>query len=183
MEQSIIWWGERWWKIDWKVHSARVERCHSLRGHRVFELSHFHSPLFRHCRRHLILSCQGSLNIFPFDDPLCSFALESSKLSERLFCAIRSREIYWHWQILQSPLKSASLLVSVSYEQSAISYVWKNDEDTLRKSPSLTTLNAYLVQNQTDVCEIKGSWRGLYTMSAPMRWSTDSKADATPSRP
>lgn len=30
-------------------------------------------------RRHLILSCQGSLNIFPFDDPLCSFALESSK--------------------------------------------------------------------------------------------------------
>jgi hypothetical protein len=32
------------------------------------------------CRRHLILSCQGSLNIFPFDDPLCSFALESSKL-------------------------------------------------------------------------------------------------------
>lgn len=31
-------------------------------------------------RRHLILSCQGRLNIFPFDDPLCSFALESSKL-------------------------------------------------------------------------------------------------------
>lgn len=31
------------------------------------------------CRRHLILSCQGRLNIFPFDDPLCSFALESSK--------------------------------------------------------------------------------------------------------
>ncbi|CAD7081529.1 unnamed protein product [Hermetia illucens] len=30
-------------------------------------------------RRHLILSCQGSLNIFPFDDPLCSFAMESSK--------------------------------------------------------------------------------------------------------
>jgi hypothetical protein len=31
------------------------------------------------CRRHLILSCQGSLNIFPFDDPLCSFAMESSE--------------------------------------------------------------------------------------------------------
>lgn len=30
-------------------------------------------------RRHLILSCQGSLHIFPFDDPLCSFAMESSK--------------------------------------------------------------------------------------------------------
>ncbi|KAL6265890.1 hypothetical protein P5V15_002722 [Pogonomyrmex californicus] len=29
-------------------------------------------------RRHLILSCQGRLNIFPFDDPLCSFAIEST---------------------------------------------------------------------------------------------------------
>ncbi|XP_040159655.1 glutamate-gated chloride channel isoform X26 [Anopheles arabiensis] len=79
-------------------------------------------------RRHLILSCQGRLNIFPFDDPLCSFALES-----------------------------------ISYEQSAITYVWKNDEDTLRKSPSLTTLNAYLIQNQTIACPIKASWRGNYS--------------------
>ncbi|CAO1353653.1 unnamed protein product [Diamesa serratosioi] len=79
-------------------------------------------------RRHLILSCQGRLNIFPFDDPLCSFAVES-----------------------------------ISYEQSAITYVWKNDEDTLRKSPSLTTLNAYLIQNQTLACEVKGSWRGNYS--------------------
>ncbi|KAH9628885.1 hypothetical protein HF086_017814 [Spodoptera exigua] len=47
----------------------------------------------------------------------------------------------------------------VSYEQSAITYVWKNDEDTLRKSPSLTTLNAYLIQNQTIPCPIKASWR------------------------
>nr|BAX77810.1 pH-sensitive chloride channel 1 isoform 18 [Bombyx mori] len=79
-------------------------------------------------RRHLILSCRGRLNIFPFDDPLCSFALES-----------------------------------ISYEQSAITYVWKNDEDTLRKSPSLTTLNAYLIQNQTIPCPIKASWRGNYS--------------------
>ena len=57
-----------------------------------------------------------------------------------------------------------SLLFTVSYEQSAITYVWKNEEDTLRKSPSLTTLNAYLIQNQTIACEIKGSWRGLYTL-------------------
>lgn len=36
--------------------------------------------LFLPCfRRHLILSCQGRLNIFPFDDPLCSFAIESSE--------------------------------------------------------------------------------------------------------
>lgn len=50
--------------------------------------------------------------------------------------------------------------ILVSYEQSAITYVWKNDEDTLRKSPSLTTLNAYLIQNQTIPCPIKASWRG-----------------------
>ncbi|XP_053594666.1 glutamate-gated chloride channel isoform X1 [Microplitis demolitor] len=75
-------------------------------------------------RRHLILSCQGRLNIFPFDDPQCSFAIES-----------------------------------ISYEQTAITYVWKNDEATLRKSPSLTTLNAYLIRNQTITCPIKASWR------------------------
>ncbi|XP_068991178.1 pH-sensitive chloride channel 1 isoform X7 [Neodiprion pinetum] len=75
-------------------------------------------------RRHLILSCQGRLNIFPFDDPMCSFAIES-----------------------------------ISYEQTAITYVWKNDEGTLRTSPSLTTLNAYLIQNRTIPCPIKASWR------------------------
>jgi hypothetical protein len=48
----------------------------------------------------------------------------------------------------------------VSYEEQAITYVWKNDEDTLRKSPSLTTLNAYLIKNATDVCDVKGNWRG-----------------------
>ncbi|XP_039289680.1 glutamate-gated chloride channel [Nilaparvata lugens] len=91
---------------------------------------HFALRIFRNgtvnylMRRHLILSCQGALHIFPFDDPQCSFAMES-----------------------------------ISYEQSAITYVWKNDEDTLRKSPSLTTLNAYLIQNQTIACPTKASWR------------------------
>ncbi|XP_039314674.1 glutamate-gated chloride channel isoform X12 [Solenopsis invicta] len=79
-------------------------------------------------RRHLIISCQGNLNIFPFDDPLCSFAIES-----------------------------------ISYEQTAITYVWKNDEGTLRKSPSLSALNAYLIKNQTITCPIKVSWRGNYS--------------------
>lgn len=64
-------------------------------------------------------------------------------------------------------LCSTRSLFAVSYEQSAITYVWKNDEDTLRKSPSLTTLNAYLIQNQTIACEIKGSWRGLYEKHRP----------------
>ncbi|XP_071050944.1 glutamate-gated chloride channel isoform X11 [Onthophagus taurus] len=79
-------------------------------------------------RRHLILSCQGSLHIFPFDDPLCTFAMES-----------------------------------ISYEQSMIQYVWKNGEDVLRKSPSLKSLNAYLIENQTSACPTKSSWRGNYS--------------------
>ncbi|XP_031333216.1 glutamate-gated chloride channel isoform X4 [Photinus pyralis] len=95
---------------------------------------HFSLRIFRNgtvhyvMRRHLILSCQGSLNIFPFDDPLCSFSMES-----------------------------------ISYEQNAMKYVWKNDEDTLRKSPSLTTLNAYLISNQTIECSTKTSWREHYS--------------------
>nr|XP_024216473.1 glutamate-gated chloride channel isoform X7 [Halyomorpha halys] len=95
---------------------------------------HFALRIFRNgtvnylMRRHLILSCQGALHIFPFDDPQCSFAMES-----------------------------------ISYENSSIRYVWKNDEDTLRKSPSLTTLNAYLIQNQTIECPKKSIWRGNYS--------------------
>ncbi|CAG9841084.1 unnamed protein product [Diabrotica balteata] len=45
----------------------------------------------------------------------------------------------------------------------AIKYVWKNGEDVLRKSPSLMTLNAYLINNSTLVCPIKSSWRGNYS--------------------
>ncbi|KAJ8961700.1 hypothetical protein NQ318_021299 [Aromia moschata] len=74
--------------------------------------------------RHLILSCQGSLNIFPFDDPKCTFSMES-----------------------------------ISYEVSSMKYVWKNGEDVLRKSPSLTTLNAYLINNSTSICPPKSIWR------------------------
>ncbi|CAG9823791.1 unnamed protein product [Phaedon cochleariae] len=79
-------------------------------------------------RRHLILSCQGSLNIFPFDDPKCTFSMES-----------------------------------ISYETTSLVYVWKNGEDVLRKSPSLMTLNAYLINNSTLICPTKSSWRGNYS--------------------
>ncbi|XP_044259897.1 glutamate-gated chloride channel isoform X6 [Tribolium madens] len=84
--------------------------------------------VFYSMRRHLILSCQGHLNIFPFDDPECSFSLES-----------------------------------ISYEMKSIKYVWKNDEDVLKKSSSLATLNAYLIKNQTSECNQKNNWRGNYS--------------------
>ncbi|XP_068909429.1 glutamate-gated chloride channel isoform X20 [Tenebrio molitor] len=84
--------------------------------------------VFYSMRRHLILSCQGHLNIFPFDDPECSFSLES-----------------------------------ISYEMKSIKYVWKNDEDVLKKSASLATLNAYLIKNQTLECNWNNNWRGNYS--------------------
>ncbi|VEN44252.1 unnamed protein product [Callosobruchus maculatus] len=95
---------------------------------------HFSLKIYRNgsvtylMRRHLILSCQGSLNIFPFDDPKCTFSMES-----------------------------------ISYEMTSMRYVWKNDEDVLRKSPSLTTLNAYLIANATLQCPTKSIWRGNYS--------------------
>ncbi|XP_073839563.1 pH-sensitive chloride channel 1 isoform X3 [Musca autumnalis] len=94
---------------------------------------HFALRIFRNgtimysMRRHLILSCQGSLHIFPFDDPKCTFSMES-----------------------------------ISYEEPQIRYVWTNGEVTLLKSPSLTTLNAYLIKNQTTACD-QHSWRGNYS--------------------
>lgn len=42
----------------------------------------------------------------------------------------------------------------------SIKYVWKNDEDVLKKSSSLATLNAYLIKNQTSECNQKNNWRG-----------------------
>ena len=33
-------------------------------------------------RRHLVLNCEGDLHIFPFDSPMCSFSMESGKLSQ-----------------------------------------------------------------------------------------------------
>ncbi|XP_063911653.1 glutamate-gated chloride channel alpha isoform X12 [Zophobas morio] len=81
--------------------------------------------VFYSMRRHLILSCQGHLNIFPFDDPECKFSLES-----------------------------------ISYEMKNIKYKWKDEnEDVLKKSSSLATLNAYLIKNQTLECNSNNNWR------------------------
>ncbi|XP_063911655.1 glutamate-gated chloride channel alpha isoform X14 [Zophobas morio] len=85
--------------------------------------------VFYSMRRHLILSCQGHLNIFPFDDPECKFSLES-----------------------------------ISYEMKNIKYKWKDEnEDVLKKSSSLATLNAYLIKNQTLECNSNNNWRGNYS--------------------
>jgi hypothetical protein len=59
------------------------------------------------CRRHLIISCQGSLNIFPFDDPLCSFAMESSEYLPSAKCPAAAEPSYTTSQItpLSKPIQ------------------------------------------------------------------------------
>nr|CAD7262330.1 unnamed protein product [Timema shepardi] len=123
-------------------------------------------------RRHLILSCQGHLHIFPFDDPTCSFAMESKslllspspvlKLEDHQLPSVTTADtrVYKGRMLLN---KTSWRRPGLSYEQSAIRYVWKNDEDTLRKSPSLSTLNAYLISNHTIPCPFTAYWRGNYS--------------------
>ena len=42
------------------------------------------STLFVHARRHLVLNCEGDLHIFPFDSPMCTFAIESGELQTNI---------------------------------------------------------------------------------------------------
>ena len=52
-------------------------------------------------------------------------------------------------------------MIAVSYEMKNIKYKWKDEnEDVLKKSSSLATLNAYLIKNQTLECNSNNNWRG-----------------------
>ncbi|XP_076067988.1 pH-sensitive chloride channel 1 isoform X2 [Oratosquilla oratoria] len=84
-------------------------------------------------RRHLILSCQGDLNIFPFDDPFCTFSLES--------ISHEKKDLMYYWRN-----DSAS-----------------QNGQSLAKSRNLRELNAYLIYNKTAPCEETFAWRGNYS--------------------
>lgn len=53
----------------------------------------------------------------------------------------------------------------------SIKYVWKNDEDVLKKSASLATLNAYLIKNQTLECNWNNNWRGKSQLHVFKYWT------------
>ncbi|RZC37621.1 pH-sensitive chloride channel, partial [Asbolus verrucosus] len=57
-------------------------------------------------RRHLILSCQGLLNIFPFDDPKCSFSMES--------ISYEMRKIKYRWKYGDDVLKKSPGLMTLN---------------------------------------------------------------------
>ena len=43
-------------------------------------------------RRHLVLNCEGDLHIFPFDSPMCTFAIESGEQ----ICIFVFYANFWH---------------------------------------------------------------------------------------
>lgn len=105
--------------------------------------------------RHLILSCQGHLRIFPFDDPLCSFAMESSKycsasiqLTLILYLKKREKERSYHHQLpFLSPSLLLLLLLYESLQQYMIHVHWKIRYEVI---PVYTLLhkNATLIENK-----------------------------------
>ncbi|XP_047737352.1 glycine receptor subunit alpha-4, partial [Hyalella azteca] len=80
-------------------------------------------------RRHLILSCIGNLNIFPFDDPACTFSIESKSYEEH--------ELVFEWR----------------------KTLGSNYGKHLEKKKKLSSLNAYIISNETRVCETTFTWR------------------------
>ncbi|XP_076321992.1 glutamate-gated chloride channel-like [Tachypleus tridentatus] len=79
-------------------------------------------------RKKLAMNCQGNLNIFPFDNPKCSFAFES-----------------------------------VSHEESEVKLDWNTLTPDLKDASSLRTHNAYLIKNETGICDQRHTWRGNYS--------------------
>jgi len=87
-------------------------------------------------RRHLVLNCEGDLHIFPFDSPMCTFAMESVSFT--------SEEMVFHWAGPNS--------IAVGEESGSIEL-----------SPVLKRHNAYLVHNETFYCDEQDEWRGDYS--------------------
>ncbi|XP_047476236.1 glycine receptor subunit alpha-4-like isoform X1 [Penaeus chinensis] len=85
-------------------------------------------------RKYLILSCEGNLNKFPFDDPNCTFSMES--------ISYEKKDLEYHW-LNDTGMENGS---------------------SLAKSNNFRSLNAYMISNRTLVCqEDTFFWRGDYS--------------------
>ncbi|XP_066945324.1 glutamate-gated chloride channel-like isoform X7 [Macrobrachium rosenbergii] len=81
-------------------------------------------------RRYLVLSCEGNLNKFPFDDPFCTFSMES--------ISYERHELTYAW----------------------LNNTASGNGTSLAKSSNLRALNAYMIMNRTVFCEETFFWRG-----------------------
>jgi len=86
-------------------------------------------------RRHLVLNCEGDLHIFPFDSPMCTFAIESVSF-------LRS-QMDFHW--------------------AGDNAVEEDGAGSIALSPVLKRHNAYLVHNETVYCNHEDEWRGDFS--------------------
>lgn len=87
-------------------------------------------------RRHLVLNCEGDLHIFPFDSPMCTFAIESVSFTRS--------QMDFHWAG-PNRLNEGS------------------DSGSIALSPVLKRHNAYMVHNETTYCTQEDEWRGDYS--------------------
>ncbi|XP_050708175.1 glycine receptor subunit alpha-4-like isoform X2 [Eriocheir sinensis] len=81
-------------------------------------------------RRYLVLSCEGDLNQFPFDDPFCTFSMES--------ISYEIKDLTYMW----------------------LNNTASDNGKSLAKSSKLRALNAYMVMNRTEICKDSFFWRG-----------------------
>lgn len=97
--------------------------------------------MFYTMRRHLVLNCVGDLHIFPFDSPMCTFSIESVS-------STRSQmEFHWSGLIRGDDSLAGSIVLS----------------------PLLKQHNAYLIHNETLVCEGE-EWRGDFSCLKVRSW-------------
>merc|ERR1712106_852649 len=87
-------------------------------------------------RRHLVLNCEGDLHIFPFDSPMCTFAIESVSFTRN--------QMDFHWA-------GANRISEDSVSGS------------IALSPVLKRHNAYLIHNETFYCDDLDEWRGDFS--------------------
>jgi len=87
-------------------------------------------------RRHLVLNCEGDLHIFPFDSPMCTFAIESVSFTRS--------QMDFHWA-------GANRIAEDSVSGS------------IALSPVLKRHNAYLIHNETFYCDDLDEWRGDFS--------------------
>ena len=93
---------------------------------------HQNGTIFYTMRRHLLLSCVGDLHIFPFDSPMCTFSIESVSSTRA--------HMEFHWSDMMRGDDAASIVLS----------------------PLLKQHNAYLIHNETLVCQGE-EWRGDFS--------------------
>jgi len=87
-------------------------------------------------RRHLVLNCEGDLHIFPFDSPMCTFAIESVSFTRD------QMDFYW---------AGPNRIDAVS------------EAGSIALSPVLKNHNAYMIYNETLYCSVEEEWRGDFS--------------------